>query len=91
MLNLSQLLTDQLVQLRTELRLLFLEYFEKASRRLKLSYYMSGNWAGKLLANRIRGHRYKTQIPYIKQPKTQVKQFHPQAIAVAFSQYYGSL
>lgn len=91
MAHASQKLTDQLTLLCSELRLLFLEDFEKASRRLKLSYYTSGNRSGKMLANKLRGHRYKTQIPFIIHPTTHTKQNHPQAIADAFSQYYGSL
>lgn len=87
----SQILIEQLAQLRTELRLLLLEDFDKASRKSKLTYYTSGNRAGKLLAKRIRGHRYRTHIQHIIHPKTQIKNQHPQAIADAFSHYYGSL
>lgn len=90
-INTSSPLTDQLSRLRTELRLRFMDEYEKASRRLKLVYYTSGNRAGKLLANRLKGHRYKSQIPYICHPVTKAKQYHPQAIAGAFSHYYGSL
>lgn len=89
--NASPFLTAQLTQLRTDLRLLFLEDFEKASRRLKLKYYTSGNRAGKLLVNKLKGQRHKTQIPYVLHPITKTKQYHPQAIADAFSQNYSSL
>lgn len=87
----SQQLTDKLTNTHNELRLLFQEDFEKASRRLKLSHYTNGNRAGRLLVNRIKAHRYKTQIPYILHPKTLIKLHHPQAIADAFSHYYGLL
>lgn len=65
--------------------------FEKATRRLKLSYYTSGNRAGKLLANKLKGQRYRTQIHFIKHPTTHNKQYHPQHIADTFSQYYSLL
>lgn len=89
MINTSTSLIDQITKLRTELRLLLLEDFEKATRKLKLSYYTCGNRAGKLLAQQLRGHRYKTHIQHIIQ--TQIKHQHPQDIADAFSHYYSSL
>lgn len=91
MIHTSQKLTESLSHLRNDLRLLFMEDFEKATRRLKLSYYTSGNKEGKLLANKLKGQRYKTQIPFIKHPITHTKHYHPQQLADAFSQYYSSL
>lgn len=56
-----------------------------------MTYYINGNRAGKLLAQNLRGHRYRTKIPYIFHPGTKQKEFHPQKIADAFSFYYRSL
>lgn len=55
-----------------------------------MSYTANGNKAGKSLATRPRGHRQKTKILYIIHPENQSKLYHPQAIADAFSTYYGS-
>ena len=87
----SQKLSAQLSRLRYDLRMVLLDNFDLAARRLKMTYYVSGNKAGKLLANRLRGIRYKTKIPYILHPTTKEKLYHPQAIADAFSCYYNSL
>lgn len=89
--NASPLASEQLTQLRYELRLILLHNFEKTSKHLKMTYYVSGNKAGRLLANCLKGQRHKTKIPYVLHPKTQEKLHHPQAIADAFSYYYSSL
>lgn len=44
-----------------------------------------------ILAQNLKGHRYKTKIPYIIHPGTKQKEYHPQKIADAFSFYYSSL
>lgn len=72
-------------QLRYELCLLFLENFEKSARRSNMNYYVNGNRAGKLLAQRIKGCRYKSKIPYITHSLTKEKHYHPQDIADTFS------
>lgn len=54
-------------------------------------YYRTGNKAGKILAYRIKGLRYKTKIPYILHPLSKHKLYHPQDIADTFSQYYSTL
>lgn len=54
-------------------------------------YFASDNKAGKVLAQRLRGCRYKANIPYIIHPVTKDKQFRPKDIADAFSEYYSSL
>lgn len=56
-----------------------------------MTYYVNGNRAGKLLAQNLRGHTYRTKIPYIIHPATKQKEFHPQNIADSFSYYYGTL
>lgn len=64
----SLAVSEQLTQLRYKLCLTLLDNFEKASKRLKMTYYVSGNKAGKLLANRLKGQRHKTKIPCIFAP-----------------------
>lgn len=54
-------------------------------------FYASGNRAGKLLAQRLRGHRYKSKIPFIIHPATKTRHYHPKDIADAFNSYYVSL
>ena len=44
----SLIISDKLSQLRHSLRIIMLEDFERASKRLKMSYHVSGNKAGKL-------------------------------------------
>lgn len=56
-----------------------------------MTYYAYSNRAGKLLAYKLKGQREKTKIPFLYHPSTNVKRFHPQAIANAFSDYYSSL
>lgn len=40
-----------------------------------MTYYATGNKAGKLLANILRGLRYKLKIPYVIHPKTTQKEY----------------
>lgn len=62
-----------------------MENIEKASKKMKMTYYATGNRAGKLLAQKLRGLRYKTKIPDIRHPNTNDKLYHPQDIVDAFS------
>lgn len=39
-----------------------------------MAYYANSNRAGKLLAQALREHRYKTKIPYIIHPGTNQKE-----------------
>lgn len=87
----SHPISQQLTQLCYDLRLLLLENFERASKKLKMTYYATGNKAGKTLAHRIKGLRHKTKIPFILHPFTKHKLYHPQDIADTFSHYYSSL
>lgn len=48
--NLNPFLSSKLLSLRTDLRNLLLEFHERAIRRMKITYYFSGNKVGKLLA-----------------------------------------
>lgn len=89
--NTSPILSQQLTQLRNDLRLLLLESFERSSKKLKMSYYATGNKAGKTLAYRLKGLRHKSKIPYILHPTTKHKLYHPQDIADTFSHYYSTL
>lgn len=89
--NPSNLTSQQLTKLRYDLRLQLLEDFEKASKKLKMTYYATNNKAGKTLSHRIKGHRHKTKIPFILHPLTKHKLYHPQDIADTFSHYYSSL
>lgn len=86
-LNTSRTLSQKLLQLRYDLRLLLLENFEKSSRKLKMTYYANGNTAGKLLAQNLKGHRYKTKIPIFIHSGTKQKEYHPQKITDAFKFY----
>lgn len=56
-----------------------------------MSYYATGNKAGKLLAHRVKGLRYKTKIPYIIHPLSNSKLYHPQDIDDSFSHYFSTL
>lgn len=49
-INTTPATAEQLTKLRYDLRLILLVDFEKASRKLKMSYYANGNKAGKILA-----------------------------------------
>lgn len=87
----SPTLSLKLTALRSDLRLHLLENVEKTTKRLRMNYYATGNKAGKLLAQTLKGHRYKSKVPYIIHPKTKQKEYHPQEIADAFTYYYGTL
>lgn len=53
-------LSYKLLSLRSDLRSSLLEFHERAIRCMKWSYYFSGNKAGKLLANKLRGQIQNT-------------------------------
>lgn len=82
---------SKLIKLRLELRLLLLEKFDIIQKRCKMHFYSSGNKAGKLLAQQIKGQRVKAHIPFIYHPTTNEKLRNPQDMADAFSAYYSTL
>lgn len=84
-------LKSKILTLRTELRSILLGNFDKYQKCLKMQSYASGNKAGKLLARQIEGAQAKTHIPFLYHPITKQKLSDLQAIANAFSIYYGTL
>lgn len=44
-----------------------------------------------MLAQNLKGHRYKSKIPFVIHPGNKQKEYHPPKIADAFSYYYSSL
>lgn len=56
-----------------------------------MNYYANGTRTGKVFAQRLRGCRCKSKIPFIIHPLTKDKCYHPKDIVDAFSHYYGSL
>lgn len=81
----------QLLSLRQDLRTLLLNSFEQVQRKIRATYYSTSNKAGKLLAQRLKGRRTKTQIPHMTHPHTKQMLTNPQDIANAFSDYYSDL
>lgn len=59
------LIANKLFKLRSDLRLLLIEQYDKHFNALNLSHYLSGNRAGKFLAQRLKVCRNKTKIPYL--------------------------
>lgn len=57
-------LSSKLLSLRYDLRTLLLEFHELAIRRIKMSYYFSGNKAGKLLVNKLRVYTGKSKTSH---------------------------
>lgn len=62
--NPSPQLSQKLNQLKYDLRILLLENFEKASRKLKMSYYATKKRVGKLLAQKFKGHTVDIRPKY---------------------------
>lgn len=56
-----------------------------------MTFYNSGNKAGKLLFHVIKGHWLKSNIPFIIHPTNDEWLTNPQHIADAFSNYYSTL
>lgn len=55
----SLALSRQITNLRYDLRFLLLEKKKKTTKKLKMNCYVTENKAGKLLAQTLKGHRYK--------------------------------
>lgn len=83
--------TDDLTNLRTELRSALMEQNDIQFRRLKLHCYAHFNKTGKALANRLKTRQTKSRISSLRQARTNDKITHPQDIANEFAEYYHSL
>lgn len=87
----TPLLHTKLLNPQHELKLILLQNYEQKDRRMKLSFYSTSIKAGKALACKLQGQRFKTRIPHLINPTTNRKEIHPQKIADSFSEYYESL
>lgn len=68
-----------------------MEGYERHIRVLKLNYYNSGNWAGKLLAKRLATQSPKAKMYFLYHSVDNHKIGNPQDIADPFVSYYSSL
>lgn len=80
----------KLPTLRHDLRLILLHAFEHQEKKTKMSFYSTTNKAGKALARKIQGQRFKTKLAHLIHPKSKQKVYDPQGSG-AFSDYYSSL
>lgn len=68
----SSVLSPKLTKFHHDPYSLLLDNFEKAARRLKMTYYACGNKASKLLAHKLRGQRQKTRTPFLSHTSTTI-------------------